>query len=212
MVNVNLNINSKKWLIVGGGVVATRRTKKILSSGAIIKIVSPKVSKSLISLESKNKKIKILKRNFRKSDIKSVDFVLACTNNNEVNKKIVYEARKNKVPVSNASNKSDNDFSFTSEVKINKNIKINFSTNGSSPYFSKSLKLLFNSSIKKELIALYKATERNEKKSADKKKNRLLKETAYNKKKNIKVLIKDSLEKLKKWVLQIQVSFIKEWE
>jgi len=193
-------------------VVATRRTKKILSSGAIIKIVSPKVSKSLISLESKNKKIKILKRNFRKSDIKSVDFVLACTNNNEVNKKIVYEARKNKVPVSNASNKSDNDFSFTSEVKINKNIKINFSTNGSSPYFSKSLKLLFNSSIKKELIALYKATERNEKKSADKKKNRLLKETAYNKKKNIKVLIKDSLEKLKKWVLQIQVSFIKEWE
>ncbi|MDG2445279.1 MAG: NAD(P)-dependent oxidoreductase [Thermodesulfobacteriota bacteirum] len=198
MVNVNLNINSKKWLIVGGGVVATRRTKKILSSGAIIKIVSPKVSKSLISLESKNKKIKILKRNFRKSDIKSVDFVLACTNNNEVNKKIVYEARKNKVPVSNASNKSDNDFSFTSEVKINKNIKINFSTNGSSPYFSKSLKLLFNSSIKKELIALYKATERNEKKSADKKKNRLLKETAYNKKKNIKVLIKDSLEKLKK--------------
>ncbi|MFL2630775.1 MAG: bifunctional precorrin-2 dehydrogenase/sirohydrochlorin ferrochelatase [Thermodesulfobacteriota bacterium] len=198
MVNVNLNINSKKWLIVGGGVVATRRTKKILSSGAIIKIVSPKVSKSLISLESKNKKIKILKRNFRKSDIKSVDFVLACTNNNEVNKKIVYEARKNKVPVSNASNKSDNDFSFTSEVKINKNIKINFSTNGSSPYFSKSLKLLFNSSIKKELIALYKATERNEKKSADKKKNRLLKETAYNKKKNIKVLIKDSLEKLNK--------------
>ncbi|MBT3445452.1 hypothetical protein HN450_01260 [bacterium] len=198
MVNVNLNINSKKWLIVGGGVVATRRTKKILSSGAIIKIVSPKVSKSLVSLESKNKKIKILKRNFRKSDIKSVDFVLACTNNNEVNKKIVYEARKNKVPVSNASNKSDNDFSFTSEVKINKNIKINFSTNGSSPYFSKSLKLLFNSSIKKELIALYKATERNEKKSADKKKNRLLKETAYNKKKNIKVLIKDSLEKLKK--------------
>lgn len=198
MVNVNLNINSKKWLIVGGGVVATRRTKKILSSGAIIKIVSPKVSKSLVSLESKNKKIKILKRNFRKSDIKSVDFVLACTNNNEVNKKIVYEARKNKVPVSNASNKSDNDFSFTSEVKINKNIKINFSTNGSSPYFSKSLKLLFNSSIKKELIALYKATERNQKKSADKKKNRLLKETAYNKKKNIKVLIKDSLEKLKK--------------
>ncbi len=198
MVNVNLNINSKKWLIVGGGVVATRRTKKILSSGAIIKIVSPKVSKSLVSLESKNKKIKILKRNFRKSDIKSVDFVLACTNNNEVNKKIVYEARKNRVPVSNASNKSDNDFSFTSEVKINKNIKINFSTNGSSPYFSKSLKLLFNSSIKKELIALYKATERNEKKSADKKKNRLLKETAYNKKKNIKVLIKDSLEKLKK--------------
>ena len=198
MVNVNLNINSKKWLIVGGGVVATRRTKKILSSGAIIKIVSPKVSKSLISLESKNKKIKILKRNFRKSDIKSVDFVLACTNNNEVNKKIVYEARKNKVPVSNASNKSDNDFSFTSEVKINKNIKINFSTNGSSPYFSKSLKLLFNSSIKKELIALYKATERNEKKSADKKKNRLLKETAYNKKKNIKVLIKDSLEKINK--------------
>ena len=198
MVNVNLNINSKKWLIVGGGVVATRRTKKILSSGAIIKIVSPKVSKSLISLESKNKKIKILKRNFRKSDIKSVDFVLACTNNNEVNKKIVYEARKNKVPVSNASNKSDNDFSFTSEVKINKNIKINFSTNGSSPYFSKSLKLLFNSSIKKELIALYKATERNQKKSADKKKNRLLKETAYNKKKNIKVLIKDSLEKLNK--------------
>ena len=198
MVNVNLNINSKKWLIVGGGVVATRRTKKILSSGAIIKIVSPKVSKSLISLESKNKKIKILKRNFRKSDIKSVDFVLACTNNNEVNKKIVYESRKNKVPVSNASNKSDNDFSFTSEVKINKNIKINFSTNGSSPYFSKSLKLLFNSSIKKELIALYKATERNEKKSADKKKNRLLKETAYNKKKNIKVLIKDSLEKLNK--------------
>ena len=41
MLNITLNISSQTWLIVGGGQVATRRTKKILAANGIVKVVSP---------------------------------------------------------------------------------------------------------------------------------------------------------------------------
>ena len=106
MLNLNLNLKLKKWLVLGGGIVATRRIKKILSAGGEIEVISPQITPTISKLKLQNKKIKITKRKFKNSDIKKQDFILACTNDIEVNKKIVSLAKQKKILVSNASNLS----------------------------------------------------------------------------------------------------------
>ena len=179
MLNVNLDLTSTKWLIVGGGSVGTRRAKKILQEDGSVKLVSPEISKDLAKLEMKYKELKIIKRNFRATDIKNQDFILACTNNIDVNKKIVTIAKLKKILVSNASDKNDNNFSFTSSVELNKKVKINFSTGGSNPSFSKLLRTLFEKNLKNEILSLYKTLDKERSSLKSKAGDRLINEMEY---------------------------------
>ena len=161
MLNINFDISSKKWLIVGGGKIATRRTKKILKANGAIKLVSPIITKELEKISKKNKKIKIIKRKYQSTDLKGINFVVACTNDEKINGRIVKDSKKMEILVSNASNSKDNDFSFTSSFELNNEVKINFSTKGNSPFFSKFLKILFEKNLKKDLLKLYKFLRRH---------------------------------------------------
>tara|TARA_B100001996_G_scaffold321824_1_gene266446 strand:+ start:683 stop:1162 length:480 start_codon:yes stop_codon:yes gene_type:complete len=156
MLNLNINLVSKKWLVVGGGKVATRRVKKILDEMGKVKLVSPKITKTLARLEEKNKNLKIIKRKFKKSDIGKQDFILACTDDKKINKDIVTYAKSKKIFVCNASNKEDNDFSFTSTINVNKEIKINFSTNGKNASLTKLIRITLEKNLKKKILDLYK--------------------------------------------------------
>lgn len=179
MLNVNLNLTSTMWLIVGGGSVATRRAQKILQEDGRVKLVSPDISKGLAKLEIKYKELKIIKRNFRATDIKNQDFILACTNNMDLNKKIVTIAKSKKILVSNASDKNDNNFSFTSSIELNKKVKINFSTGGSNPSFSKLLRTLFEKNLKNEILNLYKILDKEKSSLKSKTGDRLINEMEY---------------------------------
>jgi precorrin-2 dehydrogenase/sirohydrochlorin ferrochelatase len=179
MLNVNLDLTSTKWLIVGGGSVGTRRAKKILQEDGSVKLVSPEISKGLAKLEMKYKELKIIKRNFRATDIKNQDFILACTNNIDLNKKIVTIAKSKKILVSNASDKNDNNFSFTSSIDLNKKVKINFSTGGSNPSFSKLLRTLFEKNLKNEILNLYKILDKEKSSLKPKTGDRLINEMEY---------------------------------
>ena len=156
MLNITLNISSQKWLIVGGGQVATRRTKKILAANGAVKVISPVVSKELEKIAKRTNKIRILRRTYKYTDVRGMSFIVACTNDKEINKKVVADSRKMKIFVSNASDDQDSDFSFTSNFKLNKDVEISFSTGGKSPFFSKVVKILFEKNLKKDLLKLYK--------------------------------------------------------
>ncbi|MBT3475564.1 hypothetical protein HN460_01330 [bacterium] len=156
MLNLNISLESKKWLVIGGGTVATRRVKKILKEEGHVRLISPVVSKPLLKIESQNKNLKIVKRKFRKSDIGNQDFVLACTDSVRVNRDIVATAKSKKILVSNASDKNDSEFSFTSTININRDIRINLSTDGKNPSFTKTLRIYFEKNLKGKILSLYK--------------------------------------------------------
>ena len=153
---VNINISSKRWLIVGGGEVATRRLKKIIEPEGSVKLVGKSISKQIKNISKKNKNIKLLERSYRVSDLNSTDFVIACTNNKDLNDKIIKASRKKNILASNASNQKLSDFSFTSTFKLNKDISINFDTAGNSPLFSKVIRILFQENLKQDLLKIYK--------------------------------------------------------
>ena len=78
------------------------------------------ISKQIKNISKKNKNIKLLERSYRVSDLNSTDFVIACTNNKDLNDKIIKASRKKNILASNASNQKFSDFSFTSTFKLNK--------------------------------------------------------------------------------------------
>ena len=98
----------------------------------------------------------MLERSYRVSDLNSTDFVIACTNNKDLNDKIIKASRKKNILASNASNQKLSDFSFTSTFKLNKDISINFDTAGNSPLFSKVIRILFQENLKQDLLKIYK--------------------------------------------------------
>jgi precorrin-2 dehydrogenase/sirohydrochlorin ferrochelatase len=52
---VNLNLNGKKCLIVGGGEVATRKISSLIETGAKITIISPVVTEKINELVKEKK-------------------------------------------------------------------------------------------------------------------------------------------------------------
>ena len=154
--NINLDFTNKKILIVGAGKVALRRLKKIVSqkTECKIKIISPLILSKIYLIADDNKNISILKRKYKKNDLKNQNIILACTNEIKVNEKVSYDAIKSNLLVNNASDKKLSNFFFTSNIKLDKNINININTNGSNPLFSKVVRLIIQESLKKIILDL----------------------------------------------------------
>ena len=55
MYAVSLKLIGKKCLVVGGGVVAERKVKKLLDCGAVVTLISPKVTNELEKMAGQEK-------------------------------------------------------------------------------------------------------------------------------------------------------------
>lgn len=81
---INLDLAGKKCLIVGGGDVAERKARSLVSAGAKVTVVSPELSRKMSRLVG-SRKVVCKKRDFRKSDLKGFFLVIAATDNPAVN-------------------------------------------------------------------------------------------------------------------------------
>ena len=55
MLPVNINLEGKDVLVVGGGVVATRRVRTLQEQGALVHVVAPDISEELHQLHAEQK-------------------------------------------------------------------------------------------------------------------------------------------------------------
>ncbi|MCP4181116.1 MAG: hypothetical protein GY756_25405 [bacterium] len=93
---INLQLEDKKCLIVGGGKVASRKIDKLLDSSSEITVICTKPSQKIISLAENN--IIILKnRNFYLDDIVGFFLVYASTNDRALNDKILDACHKHNI-------------------------------------------------------------------------------------------------------------------
>lgn len=139
---VFLSLNGKKAVVVGGGKVAERKTLSLIKAGSAVKVISPKITKTLQRLKE-NGKIELFKRPYKKGDIDNAFIVIAATSSSEINSIIASHARSllNVVDTPSLCN-----FIVPSLVRRG-NLTIAVSTGGSSPALSKA--------IRRELEKLY---------------------------------------------------------
>jgi len=137
-----LNLKGKKVVIIGGGKVAERKVVTLLKTGADLTVISPELTKK-IEREKLKGRIKHIRRQYRKGDLKNAFLVIAATDSPNVNEQVSKDATclVNVVDTPHLCN-----FIVPSVIKRNP-LTIAVSTSGISPALSRS--------IRKELEKMY---------------------------------------------------------
>lgn len=128
-----IDLQDKDVLIIGGGQVATRRAKTLLTCGARVKAISKNFCPEFPEVHVK------LIRGFEVEDIRE-DFVLviAATDDREVNKLVHDLAHEKNIPVNVADSKSECDFFFPSLIAC-ENVAVSVSSAGLSYELTRKL-------------------------------------------------------------------------
>ena len=156
---VDLNLQGKKIIIIGGGNEAQKRINSVLKQECDIIVLSDSINPQINKLV-KTKKIKFVKQKI--SDTKFIsklkpDLIITTTDNKKINQKIITDAKKKKIIVYSSDNPDDSDFSNPAIIDFENMIQIAIFTGGKSPAMSKKLKdrseKLFKKIITKEDIA-----------------------------------------------------------
>ena len=135
---VNLDIQNRKCLVVGGGSVSTRKVMTLLECGAIITVVSPDVTEELLELAEK-KMIELKKRHYEASDMNGIFLVIGATDNEELNWQINKDAERQYKLCNIADRPEACNFILPSIVNRG-NLVIAISTSGKSPAFAKKMR------------------------------------------------------------------------
>lgn len=148
---VDLNLQSKKIIIVGGGSEAQKRINSLLKQECDIIIISDSVN-SYITKLAKTKKIKIIKQ--KVADTKFISklkpyLIITTTNDRKINQKIINAAKKKGIIVYSSDNPEDSDFSNPAIIDFENMVQIAIFTGGKSPAMSKKIKEKSEKALKK---------------------------------------------------------------
>jgi len=135
---VNLDIENKKCLVVGGGSVSSRKVDTLLKCGTKVTVVSPEFSDSLQALGN-NGTITIKNRAYRSSDLEGMFLVIGATDNEQLNRKISADAEEQNVLCNIADVPDASNFVLPAIVSRG-DLTIAISTSGKSPAFAKKLR------------------------------------------------------------------------
>ena len=156
---IDLNLQDKKIIIIGGGKEAQKRINSILKQGCDITVISDTVDSQINKL-IKTKKIILIKQ--KVTDTKFIsklkpDMIITTTNDKKINQKIINDAKREKIIAYSSDNPEDSDFSNPSIIDFENIVQIAIFTGGKSPIMSKKIKdrseKTFRKIITKEDIA-----------------------------------------------------------
>ena len=136
--NVNLDVEDERCIVVGGGRVAERKVKLLHNADADLTVVSPEYSDSLSDF-LEDERIKYLEENFREDHLENGFLVIAATSDRDVNRKVSRSAREKNIPVNVVDDKELSNFTLTANFNRG-NLMIAVSTAGASPALSASIK------------------------------------------------------------------------
>lgn len=91
-----LRLAGRRVVVVGGGVVATRRSLRLLASGADLVVVSPQVSAELARLAAEGR-LRWLERGYQPGDLAGAWYALAATDDESTNRAVSAEAEEVRV-------------------------------------------------------------------------------------------------------------------
>ena len=163
---VDLNLQNKKIIIIGGGNEAQKRINSVIKQECDIIVISDSINSQINKL-AKSKKIKLIKQKI--TDTKFIlklkpNLIITTTDDRKMNQKIIKDAKKKGIIVYSSDNPEDSDFSNPAIIDFENIMQIAIFTGGRSPAMSKKIKdkseKLFKKIITKEDIAQIKIQKR----------------------------------------------------
>jgi len=135
---VNLNVEGKPILVVGGGAVASRKVLGLLEAGAEVTMVAPAFEAALEELEAGGH-INLRRRPFKGDDLDGVFLAFAATNNESVNESVSKEAALRGILVNVADQPQLCTFTLPAVLRRG-GLTIAVATNGDCPAFAGTLR------------------------------------------------------------------------
>ena len=140
--SIELNLEGKNVLVVGGGRIALRKVKTLLPTGARITVVAPQFDPEFDALKSGESASSITLKNrpYEPLDLRGIFMVFICTDQPAVNAQVSNDARARRILVNNACDYLDGDFIVPARMDFGENIAVTVSTQGRAPSLAKKLK------------------------------------------------------------------------
>jgi len=89
---VQLNMENRRCVVVGGGSVALRKTESLLKAGAAVTVIAPEILPEITALQRTFPALTLCQREYMTGDIAHAFLVIAATDNRKVNEAVVREA------------------------------------------------------------------------------------------------------------------------
>lgn len=141
---VDLNLDSKTVLVIGGGTEGMRKVHGLLGQGCDITVIDTRINKDLQHLGQQDK-IKIIQQTMTDisfmDNFKNIFLVLAATDDRDLNRKILRKGRAMGAFVYAADDPAVSDFSYASLTNIEGVMQVAISTYGKSPIMARKLRM-----------------------------------------------------------------------
>ncbi|MBQ6130874.1 MAG: bifunctional precorrin-2 dehydrogenase/sirohydrochlorin ferrochelatase [Selenomonadaceae bacterium] len=133
---LNLDVENKPCVVIGGGQVALRKIRGLRAAGANVKVIAPEVCAEVEEL-SKRGEISLTREKFSEELISDEIILIAATNNPEVNRQAAEAAQAKKILVNDVD--GGGNFNVPSTIQRG-DLLLTISTGANSPAFSKFIR------------------------------------------------------------------------
>lgn len=135
---VNLDIQGRPCLVVGGGRVGARKVKTLLQCGAVVTVVSPEVTPGLATLAASGT-IVLEQRPYRSADVEGNFLVIGATDDEILNRQIHADAERLHLLCNIADRPAICNFTLPAIIRRG-DFVMAVSTAGKSPAFAKHIR------------------------------------------------------------------------
>ena len=124
-----VELDGKAGVVIGGGKVAARKVELLLDFGPRLTVIAPALESGIWELKER---IEIRQKSFQPEDLEGADFVIAATDDREINARVSAYCRERKIPVNAVDDRENCTFFFPALVKEGP-LTVGISTEGKSP-------------------------------------------------------------------------------
>jgi siroheme synthase-like protein len=108
---VQLNMENRRCVVIGGGNVALRKTKSLLEAGAAVTVIAPAMLPAILALQGKFPALSLRRRQYKPGDAEDAFLVIVATDNRKVNEAAARDAKQNRCLLNVADDPDAGNFS-----------------------------------------------------------------------------------------------------
>lgn len=131
---LNIRMDGKLAVIIGGGTVALRKLRTLLSAGASVRLVAMNICPEIAALKDSGALV-VRAGSYAAADLDNAFLVIAATDDSLVNEQVCADARERALLVTVADNPATGDCTFPALIQRGK-LEIAVSTGGNCPTFA----------------------------------------------------------------------------
>ena len=129
-----LDLSGRRCVVVGGGVVANRKARKLLQARAEVVVISPETKPEIESMA-----VEVRRRPYEAGDLEGAYLAFAATDSREVNSAVAREAGERGIFVNVADKPSEGSFALPSTLRRG-GLQVAVSTGGASPTLARDVR------------------------------------------------------------------------